>query len=391
MPFLGGSLAFERYSVAGFESKQFNEDHIELLKQNVAGRSQSASAENVHVGFLGGTHLFDQQFELHKNVISEAVHLGIRIDTNQVPAVVRKAWLQMELAAMAKESETGAVTKAQRKEAKEAVEHRCAEEAATGKYRRMQQFLMLWDLRESVLYFGGSGGAAAGHCKDLLERVFEIEITRITAGTVTQDWAYSNDDAPDMADIMPASFVPEIHSGDVAWANAHSTAPDFLGNEFFLWLWWLLETQTDTITLADDTEATIMLNRTLSLECPLGEHGKGAFSAESPVKLPEAIEAIQSGKLPRKAGFNIIRDGQQYNLVLQAESFAVSGAKIHIEEGDIIEDSDRIHLIRYLGETIELVFQSFLTRRLSNQWSKDLNDIRGWLESPHARKQASAA
>ena len=67
----------------------------------------------------------------------------------------------MELNGLAKDNPNGVPTKSQRKEAKEAVQHRCESEAATGKYRKMQQFPLLWDYQNETLYFGGSVGATA--------------------------------------------------------------------------------------------------------------------------------------------------------------------------------------------------------------------------------------
>ena len=37
---------------------------------------------------------------------------------------------------------------------------------------------------------------------------------------------------------------------------------------------------------------------------PWAESGKETISAESPVKLSEALQAVRSGKLPRKAGMS---------------------------------------------------------------------------------------
>src|SRR5690606_33384300 len=97
MPFLSGSLSFERFRVDKFESASFDQTHLDLLQQHAAGKVETNAAENVHTGFLGGAHLFDQDFDLEKNVINDAVHFGIRIDTNQIPSAIKNAWLQMEL------------------------------------------------------------------------------------------------------------------------------------------------------------------------------------------------------------------------------------------------------------------------------------------------------
>ena len=391
MPFLRGSLGFQRFSVTGFEADKFGDEHIEILSKHAAGRFQTSSEENVSVGFLGGEHLFDQDFDQSKNLINNAVHFSARFDTNQIPAAYRAAWLQMELSGIAKDSEDGVVTKSQRKEAKEAVEQRCETEAATGKYRKMQSFPMLWDYENELLYFSGSVGTAGRHCIDLVERAFSIELRHWSAGSLAEQWAIDNDLYAEVDDLQPVSFVSTKIPGSHTWANEHSQAPDFLGNEFLMWLWWTLDNQTDTITLVDESEVTVMLAKTLSLECPLGESGKESISAESPVKLPEAMQAIRSGKLPRKAGMTIIREDRQFDLVLQAESFGISGAKIHLDDEEEFDDDDRIDAIRQLSETTDLMYNTFLDRRTGEDWKKDHKQIRKWLSSNDQVQRKAAA
>lgn len=389
MPFLRGSLSFERFSVSNFDTQIFDESHIEAMQNHAAGRVETDSEENVHVGLLGGDHLFDQVFDLGKNVINDAVHAAIRIDSNQVPSAIRKAWLQIELAGMAKDAPNGKLNKAQRTEAKEAVEERCRAEAATGKYRKMSASSWLWDLRQQTLYFGGSGGASA-HCADLIEQVFEVEVRRMSAGSIAQNWAMGADRYAQLDDLVPASFVAGQSVSQMPWTNEHSRAPDFLGNEFLLWLWWYLEHQSDTLALADQSEVTAMLTKTLALECPLGESGREAISAESPVKLPEAIQAVRCGKLPRKAGMTLVRHGLRYDLVLQAETFAVGSAKITSDDDEPLEVNDRIDAIRSLSDTIDGIFAAFCERRTSPAWDQDLGQIRQWLEIPEQRSQRAA-
>lgn len=391
MPFLRGSLGFERFAVEGFDAEAFGDEHIEILTKHAAGQFETSSEENAQVGFLGGDHLFDQDFDLGKNLINNALHCSVRIDTNVIPPAIRAAWLQIELAGFAKDSDTGFVTKAQRKEAKEAVEQRCEVEAATGKYRKMQTFPFLWDIDQSQLYFGGSHGNASGHCLGLLERAFEIEFTHIGAGSVAHDWAVEEDKFGELDDLQPADFVAGGHQSSHTWSNEFSDAPDFLGNEFLMWLWWMTETETDTIALPDESEAVVMFTKTLQLECPKGESGKEIITSESPIVLPEAMEAVRSGKLPRKTGMTVISDGRQFDLVLQAESFGISGAKIHLDEDEEFEDEDRIDAIRLLSDTTDQLFYAFLERRTSEAWAKQQNQITNWLHSTRQANRKSAA
>ena len=76
-----------------------------------------------------------------------------------------------------------------------------------------------------------------------------------------------------------------------------------------------------------------MLARTLTLECPRGQTGKETIPSDGPTRLPEARRAIQAGKLPRKAGLILVRHDNQYELTLQAETLAVSGASCRRRRG----------------------------------------------------------
>lgn len=393
MAFLSGSVGFERFKVSGAKFKHFKEEHIEALVQFAAGPNQIANAETTNVGFIAGDHLFDNQFDIEKNVIDNALHCAIRVDTNQVPSAIRKAWLQMELIALSKDNTSGRPTKAQRQEAKEAVEQRCEDEARTGKYHKMQEFPVLWDAQQQLLYIGSSSASAITHCADLFSRAFEIELSRISAGTIVNQWAEQVKKTSEVDDLVPATFLPQRGQADSVWLNDFAESYDYLGNEFMIWLWWHLETQSDTIALSDESEVTAMFARTLSLECPLGETGKETIASECPVKLPEACQAIRAGKLPRKAGLTLVRHNQQFDLTLQAETFAISGAKIQADVADDPSEMrlNRIEAIRNLGQTVDLLFQAFCERRIGKKWTTDLENMRRWLQPENAKSKKPAA
>jgi hypothetical protein len=392
MGFLSGSLTFECYRIDNSETKRFDQEHIKTLESFAIGQIESSTMDQPIAGFLAGEHLFDLDFGLEKNVIGDALHCGMRIDINQIPAAVRKAWLRMELTALTAENPSGRPTKAQRQEAKEAVAARCEDETKDGKYCRMNQFPLLWDARNRVLYFGGTSPTAAEQCCDLCCQAFEFELGRLTAGRRAQEWAAETKRRKALDDATPAALQPGDARTDIVWWNGEAGNFDFLGNEFLLWLWWRWETQSDTISLADDSEVTGMFARTLSLQCPRDESGKETITSESPVQLPEAALAIRSGKLPRKAGLILFRQGEQYELTLQAETFAITGAKICTESAEEAEEGQgmyegRIDSVRSLHETVDLLFRAFLEQRIGKSWPGELEKIRRWLKAPDATKR----
>lgn len=394
MGFLAGSIGFERFRVEGPEIKQFGPKQIAVLDKFAIGKIEEISPEATKVGFLAGKHLFDQDFSLAKNIINDSLHCGLRIDTNKIPSALRRAWLAIELAPLLEENPNGRLTKAQRQEAKEAVEARCEDEAKSGKFKRMSQFSILWDLQENVLYLGSSSSTAIEQGRDLLQRAFGISIERLSAGRLAQQWAAGAKKIARLEELEPMVFHADEPGAHAAWLNDSSVNYDFLGNEFLLWLWWTLETQSETIQLEDGSEVVAMLNRTLALECPKAYSGKETILAEAPVRLPEAHHAIKSGKLPRKSGLLLLRHGVQYEFVLQAETFGVSGGKIKVdddqEETGAVADA-RIDGLRSMAETIDMLFGAFCARRVSKAWDADVKQMRQWLNKDQAKRKKPAA
>ena len=282
MGFLAGTTTFERYWITKDPTPALGADHIKTLKKFAIGKLETGALDEPKAGFIAGAHLLDTRFAVEKNVIGEALHFGIRVDSDQIPGAIRNAWLQMELLPLTVDNPSGKPTKAQREEAKELVEARCADEAATGKFRRMSQTSILWDASNDEVYVGSTSPSANEMCVDLLQRAFDIELDRVSSGKLALTYATEYQQLDALYELNPAKFVDEEGSGNVAWWNGMADNYDYLGNEFLLWLWWRWATESDTIALSDESEVCGMFARTLALDCPRGESGKETISAESP-------------------------------------------------------------------------------------------------------------
>ena len=125
-----------------------------------------------------------------------------------------------------------------------------------------------------------------------------------------------------------------------------------------------------------------MLARGLVLECPRGQTGRESIRSDAPTRLPEARRAIQSGKVPRQVGITVVRYDHQYEFTLNAETLAVTGAKLPVpdEEEERARLDERINLLRHLRETLDLLYEGFCRRRLGPAWPTDLAKMQKWLQ-----------
>lgn len=393
MGFFSGRMSFDRFRVESPEVRKLAAKHVEQLEQFAIAPSGEPGLDETRVGFTGGSHLLDLSFSPEKNLCGDVLQCGVRIDTTKVPSALRKAWLQMEIETITGDAPGRRLSKAERQQANEAVEARIAEEAGDGRFRRMQHVSLLWDAAQGFLYLAGGGSAATEQCLDLLSRACNLSLERVSAGWLAREWCLTNKHQAAWEDLAPTVFHDEA-SGAIAWVSDVSANFDFVGNEFLLWLWWHLEAESDTIELADGSQVVGMLNRTLSLECPEAMSGKETISAESPVRLPEAMHAIASGKLPRKSGLVLVRQDTQHDLVLQAETFSVNGARCQFTSGDEEGDGgadDRIAALRHLVETLDLLFAAFCQRRFGKTWNREADQIRRWLQKKSGPSKRSAA
>jgi hypothetical protein len=384
MGFLNGRITYVRYRVGGTSPLPFGEDLLEQAQLHAIGRHGAADPnDGVAVGWAGGDHVLDVTLDLEKNLLDDALHLAIRVDTDKIPGSLLRAYTKIETDARAALNPSGRPTKAQRQEAKEAARIRAEAEAADGRFRRMAHYPVLWDGRANVLYAGTASNSVLDRLQTLFRETFDRTLEPITAGSLAYAMAEARGQERSVEDFGPVGFIGDESHPTVAWSDHDPSSRDFWGNEFLVWLWHTLQADGDTLTLPDGSEATVMVAKTLTLDCPRGETGRDCLTNEGPTRLPEAFRALQAGKIPRKAGLILVRHGLQYELTLQAETLAVSGANLPRPEGVSGREAQvaRIEGLRHLVETLDLLYDAYGRRRTGPEWSVDLTRIRRWLQA----------
>ena len=98
--------------------------------------------------------------------------------------------------------------------------------------------------------------------------------------------------------------------------------------------------------------------------------------------MPEARDALRSGKIPRKAALTLHAQGNQYDFTLNPEQMLLSGAKLpEVEEADSprVLFEERIALLRDLSKTVDALYDTFLGIRASSAWESAAGAIRKWI------------
>jgi hypothetical protein len=366
----------------------FDQEHLDRLADRMAGRQRIASADGIDTGWTAGEHILDTDFTLEKNIINDTLTFDLRVDTDKIPADLLRAYYAVELKALMKNNPSGHPSARQKREAKETARERLELEAKDGRYRKRKCFPVLWDRMSNEVLFGATSITQVDRLCSLFEQTFGFGIECVTAGRRAYHLAEVNSRTRLVDDSAPSAFVPGVTPGEVAWI-ADESSRDFIGNEFLLWLWYHTDVESDTITLADGSEVTIMLARTLTLECPRGQTGHETISSEGPSKLPEARRAIQSGKLPRKVGLTLVRHGAQYELTIHAETLAVAGGKMPPPDEGTTEPraklDERADQLRGLIETLDLLYDAFGQKRFGKDWETELAAMQKWLKREERR------
>ncbi len=386
MGFYTGRTTLFRFRVDGPNPGTFGDEHIERLVEHQAGRQRIASADGVEVGWTAGDHILDTDFQLAKNIINDTLHFELRIDVDKLPNDLMRAYYSVELKALAKDNKSGLPSAKQKREAKENARERLELEAKDGRFRKRKCIPVLWDAASNELWYGATSLTHLERLTSLFQQTFGCQLEAITAGTRAYQLAELHQRTRGVDDSSPSAFIPGVTPDDVAWI-ADESSRDFLGNEYFLWLWYQSDGETDTLKLADKSEATFMIARTLTLECPRGQTGHETITHEGPSRLPEAKRAIQSGKLPRKLGLTIVRHDHQYELTLHAETLAVGSAKVPNpeEENPRARLEERASQLRHLVETLDLMYDAFGQQRFTKGWAETLPRMQKWLAKEERR------
>lgn len=407
MSFSSGQVSFCRFNVEGDSPKSVTEDLLSRLTEHAFVESSVGSPEQIEVGFTSTGHMLDTEFSHQANafgVSSNRLLIGLRIDTHKPPAELKRAYRMLNTQAAAAESPTGYASRNEKRDAAEEADRMLHGDLVAGRFRKSRTAPVLWDLATKQVYLGTTTTTAVEQLSSLMTQAFDVKLHAITAGALVGTQLLGRGRTRDYEDLTPSPFTaPPPEARDAAddaegsqrgpvtvpqlpWLARSVDLKDFLGNELLIWLWYLTETHEGRIDMADgasDSEPIyIAIDQTLDMDCAWGVRGKQTLRGDGPTRLPEAGDALEHGKWPRKVGLILARGDDQWQLTLGGETLNVNGAKLPTIE-DVEDDrellDERLERIVTLAEAIDDLVWTFASQRVGSSWASGRKAISAWI------------
>lgn len=395
MGFDSGSVSFRRFAVVGSAPHTVQQQMLEQLAEHALRPSELGVPQELEYGWSGGRHVLDASFSFEHNVYADALYFALRIDSNKVPGELKKAYQIMEEESLARGNPSGFISRKQKRDVRQIVQSKVEDELRSGRFRRSRLIPILWDLAAGRLYCNASIKAEE-QLHEIFERTFSgLTLQPLSAGALGLGILESRHKRRDYEDFRPTRFVPgpegESQQPEYPWVAKGPQAKDFLGNEFMLWLWQQSELHGGQIDTGQGP-VTVYFDRVLDLDCAFGQTGRDVLRGDGVTRMPEALDGLRSGKVPRKAGLVIESAGAMYSFTLSAESLACAALKLPaVEEAANarVLFEERIAMLRDFGKTLDALYEAFLTVRAGGSWESHAGSIRKWILQS-ARKPVAA-
>jgi len=411
-----GQVSFGRLRVSAPTPDNLDAETLANLGAQTLESPEGVAPAEIEAGWTAGDHVYDVRFEHEKNVFDDgaAAHFALRMDTNRVPAEIKRALKAQHETALASENPSGFLSRAQKRDVRDLIDHDVTRELASGRHRSSRMIPLLWDAERRTLLSAASGTRIIETLGELWRATFEGAVEPQSAGAIAYEHLSSKGLTRDLEDMRPSAFTPAPGGSgeandrpEVGWASGSNQPHDFLGNELLIWLWRRVETVGSEmdIPLPDGASTTIgvAMDRSLEMECAWDVTGKQTLRSApdgiAPIRLPEAADALATGKWPRKAGLIIAEGGQQWSLTLQADRWLVSACRLPAPDDEAEFESPReeaewrIEHTRRIDALLLGLFHAFLDQRASSAWETERSEIRDWIASrrPVRRRRVDRA
>jgi len=386
MSFAAGRVTFKRFFVSGVAPGRVDQDLLDRIARHAIGKGGTQGRDGTEAGWITGDHILDTRFEFVKNAIGECLYLAMRVDTNRPPSDLVRSYQRMHEEALLEKSGREFLTRQERREARESARDQAEKEARAGHFRRMRQYAVLWDLPRNQVFLGATSPAVVERFASLFHQTFDRSLTPASSGELASRYAAAARLSGAYDDVRPSQFTrpPEgTEAGHSCAPPDESRSKDFLGTEWLTWLWYRCRYEGIEETEIDGEEAVVCrFEKSAQLVCAYGLTGSLALRSDDPAHAPESRAAMATGKLPVRAGLQIVHRGQAFACVVRGDVMHFSAVQLPAAQDGANPRAvfeERTGHLRDFVDAVSASYGEFLRQRLSSRWPKRLAAIRGWI------------
>jgi len=369
-----GTVSFSRYRLIGALPDHFPEFFNERIRKN-AFQTVWRTAEEKAAGWTGLEDPLDTDFPYASYALGRYLLFSLRIDRKSVaPSLLR---LRVAEAERDKLKETG--QKKLYREQREAIREAVRLELLGRTLPVPSFFDVCWSVPENTLIFCSLSDKVIDDLQALFRDSFQLTL----APCVPWD-----------PQLPGAKRTPHSGGADLNGDSALFKSPAFppgvdpltAGREFLTWLWFKSEERNGRVLIPGAGESEIFFIRRLVLESGDGEYAETVVCQGLHADLKEGKEALRQGKKITAARLRVVHDKTEWEFTFKADRFHFQSMKLPTlpenEEEEIDREGqllERIALIEKAAGMMDLLFQSFLERRLSNDWEGDFTRMQKWI------------
>lgn len=410
MGVIRGALTFTRLFVKGKPPKDLRKRYLDAVRLRKFTPLAPEDEASEAVGWCVIERPFDLDFQADRIFYDRFVQLGFRVDKWRIPGVLLRSQVADEQQRMLSRAGREKLTRAEKEEIKLRVIGRLRKKILP----TSRAFDVLWDLDAGTVLLFTHGARTTDEFTAHFTKTFglELEVDSPYAAAGRAQLPAALQKAFDK--VEPLSFVDgrrakagkeqppesaEALKGRPVRRDAEEADEDereerdelaeriettrFLGPELLLWVWLRQELVNETVTLGDEGEAEVWLDRKLTLEHVLDKAERVAVRGAQPSGSSEAREAVRNMKMPVAARLVLRLKEQDFAFDFNAARFLLGGGAIPAllkEEGD---DAflERTALIERLTGLLDGLFAAFLRERLTPGWAKGWQPaLVAWME-----------
>jgi hypothetical protein len=368
-----GTLTFSRYRLIGKLPDHFPDFFNERIRR-YAFQSVWRTTDEKAAGWTALDDPLDTEFQFASYAQGRYLLFSLRIDRKSVaPSLLRLRIMEAE---SRKLTETG--QKRLYREQREAIREAVRLDLLGQTLPVPSFFEVCWSVPENTLSFCSLSDKIFDELQELFRESFQLTLCPYAPW----DQPLTKEGPLEAGAGGKAAEPPPLPPG---------VDPLTIGREFLTWLWFKSEERNGMILVPDAGESEVIFIRRLVLESGDGEYAETVVCQGMHADLKEGKEALRRGKKITVARLRIAHDKTEWEFTFKADRFHFQSMKLPTlpendgeevdREGQLLE---RIYLMEKAAGIMDLLFRSFLSLRLTNEWETELSRMQKWIASTPA-------